>query len=434
MREARSELVRRLVERGFLHQATDLEGLDALALSGPVTAYIGFDCTADSLHVGNLVGIMLLRNLQLTGHRPIALLGGGTSKVGDPSGKDEARQLLDDATLARNKAGIRRSLEGFLEFGDSPGQALLVDNADWLDGLAYIPFLREVGRHFTVNRMLTFDSVRLRLEREQPLTFLEFNYMIMQAYDFLELARRYDCRMQGGGSDQWGNIVNGVELARRIDGRQLFGFTTPLITTASGQKMGKTAEGAVWLNPERLADFGYWQFWRNTDDRDVGRFLRLFTDLPMEEIERLEALQGAELNHAKKALADEATRLCRGDAAAGEASAAAAEQFETKAFRGQLKTGEGTGEGQRLSLHIGLPTTEIASAEIESGILIVELFCRSGLTQSNGEARRLIRGGGARLDDEKIADENRTIGLADLTGGELKLSAGRKRHVLIRAV
>ena len=316
MSRQRSDFVRELDARGFIHQATDLEAIDALAADGGLTAYIGFDCTADSLHVGNLVSIMLLRWLQRTGQRPIALIGGGTSKVGDPSGKDESRQLLDDATLAANRAGIRRSLESFLEFGDGPGKALLVDNAEWLDELRYIPFLRAVGRHFTINRMLTFDSVKLRLEREQPLTFLEFNYMVMQAYDFLELARRYDCRLQMGGSDQWGNIVGGVELGRRIDGRELFGLTTPLITTSSGAKMGKTAQGAVWLNEDRLPDFDYWQYWRNVDDDDVGRFLRLFTELPLAEIERLERLRGAELNEAKKILAYEATKLCRGEDAA----------------------------------------------------------------------------------------------------------------------
>ncbi|HEX6144561.1 MAG TPA: tyrosine--tRNA ligase [Geminicoccaceae bacterium] len=417
MSRFRSDLLRAVTSRGFLHQATDLEALDALAARERIVAYIGFDCTADSLHVGNLVGIMLLRLLQRTGHRPIALIGGGTSRVGDPSGKEEARQLLDDATLARNKAGIRRSLEGFLEFGDGPGQAMLVDNADWLDQLAYIPFLREVGRHFTINRMLTFDSVRLRLEREQPLTFLEFNYMIMQAYDFLELARRHDCRLQGGGSDQWGNIVNGVELARRVDGRQLFGLTTPLITTAGGQKMGKTADGAVWLNPDRLPDFDYWQFWRNTEDADVGRFLRLFTDLPLPEIERLERLEGAEINEAKKILANEATKLCRGTEAATASTTAAELIFEA-----------GGGAAQ------GLPVTEIPRRQIDEGMPVLELLRRSGLADSNGAARRLIRGGGARLNGQRIEDEQLTVGPADLAGGELELSAGKKRHVLIRAI
>ncbi|MEM7025819.1 MAG: tyrosine--tRNA ligase, partial [Pseudomonadota bacterium] len=347
----RSELVRQLVARGFLHQATDLEGLDQLAATKQITGYIGFDCTADSLHVGNAVQIMLLRVLQRTGHRPIALVGGGTSKVGDPSGKEEMRQLLDDAGLATNINGIRRSLEGFLEFGEGDGQAMLVNNDPWLSELGYVDFLRNYGRHFTINRMLTFDSVKLRLEREQPLSFLEFNYMIMQAYDFLELSRRHDCCLQMGGSDQWGNIVNGVELGRRADGRTLFGLTTPLITTATGAKMGKTAAGAVWLNEDRRSAFDYWQFWRNTADADVGRFLRLFTDLPLDEIARLEALQGAELNEAKVVLATEATRLCRGDAAAKEAAEAASAVF----------SGAGADD-------VGLPTTEVARAEFSAGI------------------------------------------------------------------
>ncbi len=326
MSPPRSDFVRELVGRGFVHQATDLDGIDALAAKGRLTAYIGFDCTADSLHVGNLVGIMMLRWLQRTGHRPIALIGGGTSKVGDPSGKDESRQLLDDATLAANRAGIRRSLEGFLEFGDAcrtgpttavgpgsqaRGEALLVDNGDWLDQLRYIPFLRTYGRHFTINRMLTFDSVKLRLEREQPLTFLEFNYMVMQAYDFMELARRHDCRLQMGGSDQWGNIVNGVELGRRAEGLELYGLTTPLITTSSGVKMGKTAQGAVWLNEDRLSHFDYWQYWRNVDDADVGRFLRLFTELPVSEIERLERARG------RRAERGQEDPGARGDGSAG---------------------------------------------------------------------------------------------------------------------
>jgi tyrosyl-tRNA synthetase len=412
----RSELVRQLVERGFLHQATDLEGLDALAANERITAYIGFDCTADSLHVGNLVGIMLLRLVQRTGHRPIALVGGGTTKVGDPSGKDESRQLLDETTLATYIAGVRRSLESFLRFGDGPGDALLVNNDAWLSELRYIDFLRAYGRHFTINRMLTFDSVRLRLEREQPLTFLEFNYMVMQAYDFLELARRFDCRLQMGGSDQWGNIVNGVELARRVDGRTLFGATTPLITTATGAKMGKTAEGAVWLNSERLPAFDYWQYWRNTADGDVGKFLRLFTELPLPEIARLEALQGAELNEAKVILANEATKLCRGEAAARAAADAARAVFSS--------------EGDAA----GLPTTEVARAEFSRGINVADLLSRTGLAASKGEARRLIRGGGARLNDARIDDEAMLVDTAHLQGDQLTLSAGRKRHVRVRAV
>jgi tyrosyl-tRNA synthetase len=411
----RSELIRELVARGFLHQATDLDGLDQLAATTRVTAYIGFDCTADSLHVGNLVSIMMLRWLQRTGHRPIALIGGGTTKVGDPSFRDESRPLLTDEQIERNKAGIRRSLEGFLDFGE--GGALLVDNAEWLDRLGYIPFLRDFGTHFTINRMLTFDSIRMRLEREQPLTLLEFNYMVMQAYDFLELARRYDCRLQMGGSDQWGNIVNGVELGRRVDGVGLHGLTTPLITTSSGAKMGKTAQGAVWLNEDRLPAFDYWQYWRNVDDADVGRFLRLFTELPLDEIERLEGLEGAEINDAKKILADEATRLCHGEQATRGARAAAEAIFEAAGGA---------------SAH-DLPSIEIARTELERGIGVVDLLRRSGLAASNGEARRLIRGGGARLNDARISDESLVVDGSHLVDGQLTLSAGKKRHVRIRA-
>ncbi len=321
-----SAFLRTLAERGFVHQITDAAALDAAAIAGPVTAYVGFDCTAPSLHVGNLVSIMMLRWLQRTGHRPIVLMGGGTTKVGDPSGKDEGRQLLDDARIEANKASIRRIFARFLDF-DGEYAAVMLDNAEWLDGLAYIPFLRDIGRHFSVNRMLTFDSVRLRLDREQPLSFLEFNYMILQAYDFLELSRRAGCSLQMGGSDQWGNIVNGTDLIRRIDGKPAFGLTTPLITTADGAKMGKTAAGAVWLHEDALPTYDYWQFWRNTHDADVGRFLKLFTDLPLDEIARLEALEGAEINAAKIALADAATALCRGTDAAAAAHATAVATF-----------------------------------------------------------------------------------------------------------
>ena len=407
----RSELLRAFAARGFIHQCTDAEALDEAALAGPITAYVGFDCTGDSLHIGHLVSIMMLRLLQKTGHRPIALVGGGTTKVGDPTGKDESRRLLSDADIEANKAGIKRSLSRFLDFS---GGAALVDNAEWLDELRYIPFLRDFGTHFTINRMLTFDSVKLRLEREQPLTLLEFNYMVMQAYDFLELSRRMGCRMQMGGSDQWGNIVNGVELGRRIDGTQLFGLTTPLITTASGQKMGKTVGGAVWVNDDRLPAFDYWQYWRNTQDADVGRFLRLFTDLSLDEIGRLERVEGAELNEAKKVLANEATKLCRGESAASEAEAAARAQFET---------GGDTG---------GLPVIELEG--IAAGTPLIELLHRAGLAASNGEARRLIRAGGAKLNDDAIASETATLAAADLRDGTLKLSAGKKRHVLVRAV
>jgi tyrosyl-tRNA synthetase len=421
MSRHQSEFVRTVVERGFVHQATDLEGLDRLAAGGHLVAYIGFDCTADSLHVGHLVSIMLLRWLQRTGHRPIALIGGGTTKVGDPSGKDESRQLLDQATIEHNIQGIRCSLESFLEFGERPDHALLVNNADWLDELRYIEFLRGYGRHFTINRMLTFESVKQRLDREQPLTFLEFNYMIMQAYDFLELARRYGCRLQMGGSDQWGNIVNGVELGRRAEGRELFGLTTPLITTSSGAKMGKTAQGAVWLNEDRLPCFDYWQYWRNVDDADVGRLLRLFTDLPLAEIERLEALEGAELNEAKKILAHEATKLCRGEAAAAQAAQATGAIFERKTVDGLL-------------LGEGLPSVEVARGELGRGVSVVELFRRSGLVASKGEARRLIQGGGARLNEAKVEDDAMQVTLDDLIDGRLLLSAGRKRHAWVRAV
>jgi tyrosyl-tRNA synthetase len=417
MTRPKSEFLQAVTERGYLHQCTDLDGLDALAAKGPITAYIGFDCTGPSLHVGHLISIMLLRWLQRTGHKPIALMGGGTTKVGDPSGKDESRRLLTDADIAANMASIRGAFSNYVTFGDGPTDAVMANNADWLDRLAYIPFLRDFGRHFSVNRMLTFDSVKLRLEREQPLSFLEFNYMVLQAYDFVELARRHDCVLQLGGSDQWGNIVNGVELGRRVDDRQLFGLTTPLITTSSGQKMGKTAKGAVWLNADQLSPYEFWQFWRNTDDGDVGRFLRLFTELPLHEVARLEKLEGAELNEAKKILANEATALAHGRAAAAEAAETARRTFEEGA----------AGEA--------LPHIEAPRAELEKGVPAFELLRRAGLAASNGEARRLIKGGGARLNDAPIADETRPVTLADLNAeGELKLSAGRKRHALVRAV
>ena len=415
MTEARSEFLREIITRGFMHQCTDLAGLDEAAGNGRVVAYIGFDCTADSLHVGNLVGVMLLRWLQKCGHKPIVLMGGGTTKVGDPSGKDETRKLLSDQDIARNIAGIKDVFRQFLAFGDGPTDAVMVNNDDWLSGLNYIAFLRDYGRHFSVNRMLSFDSVKLRLEREQPLSFIEFNYMVLQAYDFLELARRHGCTLQMGGSDQWGNIVNGVELARRIDQRELFGLTTPLITTSAGAKMGKTASGAVWLNEARLSAYDYWQFWRNTEDADVGRFLRLFTELPLDEIARLEALQSAEVNEAKKVLANEATRLCRGGAAAAEAAETARKTFEEG----------GLGEA--------LPTVEVARSELADGLLAYDLLRRAGLAASNGEARRLIKGGGGRINDQVIGDESRVVGLADLNPeGVIKLSAGKKRHALVR--
>ncbi len=411
----KSEFVNAVHERGFVHQCTDVEALDERAANGVVTAYIGFDCTASSLHVGSLVVVMLLRLLQKTGHRPIVLIGGGTTKVGDPSGKDESRKLLTVEQIEQNKAGIRKVFEKYLTFGDGPTDAIMADNADWLDHLNYVSFLRDYGPHFTINRMLTFDSVKLRLEREQPLTFLEFNYMILQAYDFLELAKRYDCEMQMGGSDQWGNIVNGIELARRVDGRSLFGLTSPLMTTASGAKMGKTAAGAVWLDADLLSPYDFWQYWRNTEDADVGRFLRLFTDLPLDEIARLEALEGAELNDAKKLLATEVTRMCHGDAAANDAAETARRTFE---------------EGASAE---GLPTVSVTSDELSNGIPVFELFKRAGLAASNSEARRLIKGGGARINDAPVANEMHAVSSADLNAdGVVKLSAGKKRHALVR--
>ncbi len=410
-----SDFLQTLSERGYIHQCTDESGLDELATNQPVTAYIGFDCTADSLHVGSLLPIMLLRWLQKTGHRPIVLMGGGTTKVGDPSGKDEARKLLSDDDIEANKAGIRRVFEKYLTFGDGPTDAVMCDNDEWLNGLQYIPFLRKFGQHFSVNRMLSFDSVKLRLEREQPLSFLEFNYMILQAYDFLELRRRYGCVLQMGGSDQWGNIVNGVELARRVDQQTIFGLTTPLITTASGAKMGKTAQGAVWLNEDRLSSYDFWQFWRNTEDGDVGRFLRLFTELPLDEIARLEALEGAELNEAKKVLANEATKMCHGEAAAEAAAETARRTFE-----------EGT-------LAAGLPTVDVARADIEAGIGIVDALRRADLVTSNSEARKLIQNGGARVNDTKVDSDNAVVGTDDLSAdGMVKISAGKKRHALLR--
>lgn len=413
----RSEFLTVLTERGYIHQCSDLEGLDAKAADGVVTAYVGYDATADSLHVGSLVSIMMLRWMQKTGHRPIVLMGGGTTKVGDPSGKDESRQLLSVEQIDANIATIKTIFENFVEFGDGTTSAIMANNADWLDELQYIPFLREVGRHFTINRMLTFESVKLRLDREQPLTFLEFNYMILQAYDFLELYKRYGCTLQMGGSDQWGNIINGIDLTRRAEGGELYALTTPLITTSSGAKMGKTAQGAVWLNEARLSHYDYWQFWRNTEDGDVGRFLKLFTELPLDEIARLEKLEGAEINEAKKILANEATKLCRGAAAAKQAAETAERTFVG-------------GEAAE-----GLPVVDIAKSELEAGVAAFEVFRRAGLAASGGEARRLIQGGGARINDAKPESELQPLSLADLNAdGVIKLSAGKKRHVLIRAV
>ena len=426
-----SEFLRTLVERGYVHQCTDLEALDAAAVSGRITGYIGFDATADSLHVGSLVQIMLLRHMQRTGHRPIVLMGGGTTKVGDPSGRDQSRQLLSQQRIDSNIAGIRRVFERFLDF--DADSALMVDNSDWLDALHYIPFLREYGRHFSVNRMLGFESVKVRLDREQPLSFLEFNYMVLQAYDFLELGRRHDCRLQMGGSDQWGNIVCGVELGRRATGLELFGLTSPLLTLASGAKMGKTAAGAVWLNPDRFSPYEYWQYWRNTEDADVGRFLRLFTELPLDEIARLEALEGAEINEAKAILATEATALCHGREAAGEAAETARRTFaEATPLRIGVRLGRPVAFGAP-RFGDGLPTIEIPRARLDERVPVYDLLREAGLVKSNSEARRLIRGGGARVNDEPLREETGTVGPDDLTPeGAIKLSAGRKRHVLVR--
>ncbi len=407
MTQYSSTLLRTLDERGYIHQMTDAAGLDALAGKHIVPGYIGFDATAPSLHVGSLVQIMMLRRLQQAGHKPIVLMGGGTTKVGDPSGKDESRKMLTAADISTNIASIRTIFERLLTFGDGPTDAIMVDNDDWLSALGYVDLLRNVGPHFTINRMLTFDSVKLRLDREQPLTFLEFNYMILQAYDFRELALRHACRLQMGGSDQWGNIINGIELTRRMEGKEVFGLTTPLLTTADGAKMGKTAAGAVWLNEDALPAYDFWQYWRNCDDRDVGRFLRLFTDLPLDEISRLEAMDGNEINAAKVVLANEVTRLCRGDEAARAAEATAAATFG------------GGGVGADLPV-LRLPP---------EGIGIIDALVGLGFAASRGEARRLIAGGGARVDGEAISDEALHIGGV---AAEVRISAGKKRHGVLR--
>ena len=408
----KSELIRVFSERGYIHQATNLDGLDEKASQQIIPAYIGFDCTADSLHVGSLVQIMMLRALQRAGHKPIVLMGGGTTKVGDPSGKDAARPLLSDQDIENNKAGIFSVFEKYLTFGDGPSDAVMVDNASWLDELAYIRFLRDYGPHFSINRMMGMDSVRLRLEREQPLSFLEFNYAILQAYDFLELRRRYGCLLQMGGSDQWGNIVSGIDLTRRVDGQEIFGITSALITTSSGAKMGKTADGAIWLNEDRLPAFDFWQFWRNTEDADVARFLALFTELPMDEVSRLSALEGAEINEAKIILANETTTLCHGAEAAEAAMRTAQQTF----------SGSGVSEG--------LPQETIGADEAD-GIGIIAALVKVGFAKSNGEARRLIRGGGARLNDAAVNDEDFQLGAEDFIDGRAKISAGKKRHALL---
>ena len=405
-----SDFLRQAQERGYIHQVTDAAALDARMGAGVVSGYIGFDCTADSLHVGSLLQIMLLRLMQRCGHRPVVLMGGGTTKVGDPSFRDEARPLLDDAAIERNKAGIRRVFDAFLQFGEGASDAIMLDNAEWLDALHYIPFLRDVGRHFSVNRMLTMDSVKLRLDREQNLSFLEFNYMLLQSYDFAELRRRHGITLQMGGSDQWGNIVMGVELCRRMDGAEAFGITTPLITSASGAKMGKTAAGAIWLSADKLSPYDYWQFWRNTEDADVGRFLALFTELPMDEVRRLGALAGAEVNEAKKVLATEACALLHGRAAAEQAAETARLAFE---------------QGEAAA------TLPSITASLPAGLL--DLLLAADFVKSKGEARRLVAQSGIRLNDAAVSDPALEVTMADLRDGAAKLSLGRKRHVLVRA-
>jgi tyrosyl-tRNA synthetase len=413
----KSDFMRIVHERGMVHQCSDAARLDEMLSSGTRTAYIGFDCTADSLHVGSLLQIMMLRWWQKTGHKVIALMGGGTTKVGDPSFRDDARPLLTDEQIDTNMLGIKGVFSKYLTFGDGPTDAVMVNNADWLDTLLYIPLLRDVGRHFSVNRMLTMDSVKLRLERDQPLTFLEFNYMILQSYDFVELYKRHKCILQMGGSDQWGNIIMGADLGRRMESADLFALTTPLIATSSGAKMGKTMAGAVWLNAERVSAYDFWQYWRNTEDADVGRFLKLFTELPLPEIARLETLKGQEVNEAKKILATEVTRLAHGTAVAELAAETARRTFE---------------EGAKAD---SLPTVDMPRAKLKAGMAAFELLHEAGLAESRNEARKLIKGGGARLNDKPIGSDTATVGEGDLdTSGTLKLSAGRKRHVLVRAV
>ncbi len=417
MTSYKSDFLRVMRERGYIHQCSNEEALDAKANTRIVTAYVGFDCTAASLHVGNLLGIMMLRKLQQTGHKPIVLIGGGTTRVGDPSGKNDTRKLLNDEQIDQNIAGIRQVFEKFLTFGDGPTDAVMVNNADWLLKLNYIEFLRDYGPHFTINRMMTFESVKQRLDREQPLTFLEFNYMIFQAYDFLELNRQNGCILQMGGSDQWGNIINGIELGRRVDQAELYALTTALLTTSSGAKMGKTAKGAVWLNEDMLSPYDYWQFWRNTEDSDVGRFLRLFTELPLEEIEELEKLEGADLNEAKKLLATTACAMAHGQEKALEASETALKTFE-----------QGT-------MASGLPTVEISAGDLDNGLGLLTALVTAGLATSNSEARRHIKGGAVKINDVKADSEKVQLGGDDITDdGVIKLSVGKKRHVLLKAI
>jgi tyrosyl-tRNA synthetase len=413
----KSDFLNVLAARGFIHQVSEPDALDALAREKAVTAYIGFDCTAASLHIGSLLPIMLLYWLQQTGHRPIALMGGGTTRVGDPSGKDESRRLLTDAAINENLKGIRAVFDKFLKFENAGGNAVMANNADWLNTLNYIDFLRDVGRHFSINRMLSFDSVKLRLDRQQELSFLEFNYMILQAYDFVELYRRHGCVLQMGGSDQWGNIVNGIDLGRRLHNAQFFALTAPLITTSSGAKMGKTAAGAVWLNPDLVSPYEYWQYWRNTEDADVERFLKLFTVLPLDEIVRLAALRGQEINEAKKVLATEATALVHGRGAADEAAGTARTTFE---------------EG---GLGANLPTVEVPRGEVASGLGVLAAFVKAGLAASNGEVRRAIANNAILVNDVRVTSDKAVIGEADVTPeGVVKLSLGRKRHVLLKPV
>ena len=417
MASFKSEFLHTLSERGFIHQISDETGLDDLLAKEIVTAYIGYDPTAPSLHAGSLIQIMMLHWFQKTGHRPISLMGGGTGMVGDPSFKEEARQLMTIDMIESNIASIKRVFANYLAYGDGPKDALMINNADWLRELNYLEFLRDVGRHFSVNRMLAFDSVKTRLDREQSLSFLEFNYMILQAYDFVELSKRYDCRLQMGGSDQWGNIVSGIDLGHRMGTKQLYALTSPLLTTSSGAKMGKSATGAVWLNPDQLPAYDFWQYWRNTEDADVGRFLRLYTTLDMAEIVRLEKLAGSEINEVKKLLATEITAILHGRAAAEQAAETARKVFE---------------EG---AIDANLPTVEVAAADVEAGIGLLGLFVKAGLAASNGEARRHVQGGAVRVNDTTVSDEKRLIGSGDVNAdGVIKLSLGKKKHVLIKPV
>ena len=413
----RSDFLRTLTERGFVHQISDLEGLDKLFATETVTAYIGFDPTAPSLHAGGLIQIMMLHWLQATGHRPVSLMGGGTGMVGDPSFKEEARKLMTVETIEDNIASIKKVFANYLTYGDAPTGAMMINNAEWLRGLNYLEFLRDVGRHFSVNRMLSFDSVKMRLDREQSLSFLEFNYMILQAYDFVELSQRYGVRLQMGGSDQWGNIVNGIDLGHLIGTPQLYALTSPLLTTSSGAKMGKSATGAVWLNADLLSAYDFWQYWRNTEDADVSRFLKLYTTLPMDEIAKLSALGGAEINEVKKILATEITAILHGRAAAEEAAETARKTFE---------------EG---ALADNLPSIEVSTSELESGIVLLALIVKAGLAASNGEARRHVQGGAVKINDQGVSDERMSIGTGEVTAdGVIKLSLGKKKHILVRPV